>query len=108
MVENLCSLFGEKLCTLDGKDYHSFPAVEALAQPEVEAKLRVAGFGYRAPFVQGTARKILEQGGETWLQKLTSLEYPEAKRELMTLPGIGAKVKNFNAILPLIIHIYCI
>lgn len=92
MVEKMCLHFGSKICTVDGQDYFSFPTLERLSQDDVDSKLREVGFGYRAPFVKGSATKILSLGGESWLEKLAKLEYPKAKQELMTLPGIGAKV----------------
>jgi N-glycosylase/DNA lyase len=98
MVEKMCTLFGKHICTINNQKYYSFPELENLAKPHVETKLRDSGFGYRAPYVVGTAKKILEKGGEHWLQKLSELEYTDAKQELMTLPGIGAKVKMFETI----------
>jgi len=95
MVENLCIFYGDKICTLDGKDYHAFPEVEQLAKPGVDSKLRSNGFGYRAPFIQKSAEKIVANGGEDWLYSLTKMDYNEAKQALITLPGIGAKVQIY-------------
>lgn len=92
MVENLCIFYGDKICNLEGKDYFAFPNIERLAKPDVEGKLRSSGFGYRAPFIQKSAEKILANGGEDWLNSLTKMDYSEAKQSLITLPGIGAKV----------------
>ncbi|KAF4521558.1 hypothetical protein B566_EDAN001278 [Ephemera danica] len=94
MVENLCMLFGQEICTIDSKKYYSFPEVKDLVKPNIEVKLRKVGFGYRAPFVIGTAKKIIEQGGEDWLLKLSEMDYANTKQELMSLPGIGAKVAD--------------
>ncbi|XP_065338293.1 N-glycosylase/DNA lyase [Cloeon dipterum] len=94
MVENLCKFYGDKICQVEGQDYYSFPKVERLAQPGVESKLRANGFGYRAPFIQKSAEKIVANGGEEWLFSLTKMDYPEAKQELITLPGIGLKVAD--------------
>lgn len=92
MVEKLCKFYGTKICELNGIEYYSFPKVEALAQPEVESKLRKEGFGYRAGYIAKSAKMILEVGGEKWFDELKSLEYKKAKIELMKLTGIGAKV----------------
>ncbi|XP_059484598.1 N-glycosylase/DNA lyase isoform X2 [Neocloeon triangulifer] len=94
MVENLCKLYGNKICQLDEKDYFSFPTVERLAEPGVESQLRANSFGYRAPFIQKAARKIVENGGDQWLHGLSKVDYPQAKESLITLPGIGAKVAD--------------
>ena len=58
MVENLCTHYGVKVCDLDGKSFYAFPTVEALAQAEVEAKLRALGFGYRACYISKTAQQV--------------------------------------------------
>ncbi len=58
MVENLCTHYGVKVCDLDGKTYYAFPTVEALAQAEVEPKLRTLGFGYRSGYISKTAQQV--------------------------------------------------
>lgn len=94
MVEKLCTFYGDKLAEFDGISYYDFPPVAALADPGVEEKLRQSGFGYRAKFIHQSAVKIMESGGMNWLLNLQKLPYPDAKLELMKLPGIGAKVAD--------------
>ena len=63
MVKSLCYAYSPSLVTLppptgleaDEEAYHPFPSPSALAAPEVTAKLRALGFGYRADFIQKTA-----------------------------------------------------
>lgn len=92
MVERMCETYGSHLVTHEDIAYYNFPSIESLADAQVEAKLRVLGFGYRAKFIQQSAAKILINGGRDWLMNLRRVTYPEAKAALMTLPGIGAKV----------------
>jgi len=92
MVEKLCTMYGPEISTINKTTYHAFPSTKSLSDPSVEQALRTAGFGYRAKFIQQSAAKIEEMGGEAWLQNLQSMPYEEAKLTLMTLPGIGAKV----------------
>ena len=99
MIEKLCATYGDKLLEHNGQVHHSFPAIEMLAKPEVDSKLRDLGFGYRAKFIQRSASKIVENGGRNWLLNLRTVPYQEAKTALMTLPGIGAKV-NLQYFLP--------
>ncbi|CAG2053474.1 unnamed protein product [Timema podura] len=94
MVEKLCTLYGTRIATVDNITYFDFPHVSALTDPSVEQSLREAGFGYRAKFIHKSACQIIKEGGVTWLQKLQTLPYEEAKTELMKLPGIGAKVAD--------------
>ena len=94
MVDKLCTNYGTHLVDYEETQHYNFPTVEALAAPEVEAALRILGFGYRAKFIQQSAAKILDNGGREWLVNLRTLSYNDAKTALMTLPGIGAKVNH--------------
>lgn len=38
----------------------------------------------------------MDKGGETWLRSLRGRPYDEAKKELMTLNGVGAKVTHIT------------
>ncbi|XP_067396736.1 N-glycosylase/DNA lyase [Emydura macquarii macquarii] len=94
MIEHLCQAFGRRLCQLDGEPYHAFPTLQALAGADVECRLRELGFGYRARFVSQSAQAVLRQFGPEGLHQLRSMPYPEARRLLCTLPGVGAKVAD--------------
>lgn len=60
----------------------------------MEARLRELGLGYRAHYVNASARAILEErGGLAWLQQLQKAPYEEAHKALCTLPGVGTKVR---------------
>lgn len=93
MVEKLCEFYGEFIAEVDGQKYYSFPKVEDLTHDTVESDLRKAGFGYRAKFIYESACAIKNFGGDEWLNKLKVLSYKDAKKQLMELPGVGAKVK---------------
>lgn len=93
MVENLCSEFGEKLCTYEGKTFYTFPAISHLAEDGVEEKLRKLGFGYRAKYISQTAKFIEENHDPQWLYSLRKVNYENAHKELTNLPGVGAKVR---------------
>ena len=96
MVEKLCTHYGRHVCQLEGKDYFTFPTVQALAADEVESKLRDLGFGYRAKFIHESAKYIVNNHDSDWLNSLRETPYEEAKRELLKLHGVGAKVQSFN------------
>lgn len=54
---------------------------------------------YRSRYISGSAKKIISAAGkggssDQWIDKLQKLTYEDAKRELMSLPGIGAKVAD--------------
>ncbi|XP_069792837.1 N-glycosylase/DNA lyase isoform X2 [Narcine bancroftii] len=94
MIERLCQTFGERLCTLDSCDYHTFPTLQVLAGNGMEKQLQELGFGYRAKFISQTAKMLLEEHGPDWLNSLRESPYEEAKRALRTLSGVGAKVAD--------------
>ncbi len=108
MVEKLCIHYGKKVGCIDGEDWYTFPSVVALAQDSVEQHLRDLGFGYRAKFINQTA-KIISKKENGWLDRLRHVSYQEAHSELLQLTGVGAKVyllvvlistKIFTTIIP--------
>lgn len=94
MVNTMCDLYGPKIAEIDGKPYHAFPKVEDLAGDGVEKALREAGFGYRAGYIHKSAKKILDLGGDEWINELKKMDYTDAKKNLMRLTGVGAKVAD--------------
>nr|MBP9530565.1 DNA-3-methyladenine glycosylase 2 family protein [Blautia sp.] len=70
-------------------EYYAFPTVEALSQA-TEEELRGCGLGYRAKYIAVTARTIAS--GQISLEKIYDMRYPQAKKELMKLCGVGEKV----------------
>ena len=65
-----------------------------LAESSVEASLRDLKFGYRARFLQQSAKQILDTHGLQWLEGLRSVPYLQALDALRTLPGVGTKVQQ--------------
>ncbi|XP_054634957.1 N-glycosylase/DNA lyase [Dunckerocampus dactyliophorus] len=94
MVERLCQARGNLLCQLDQTSYYDFPSLSALADNSVEACLRELGFGYRARFLQKSAKQILDNHGPKWLEGLRNVPYVEARDALRALPGVGTKVAD--------------
>jgi len=94
LVEKLCTHYGEFLCEFNGEKYYSFPEVASLSKPEVEGELRDLSFGYRAKYIQQSAKSILAQGGVDWLMSLRSLPYEEAREAVTELSGVGPKVAD--------------
>ena len=92
MVEKLCENYGKFVAEVDDKQYFAFPPISALAEQGVESELRNLGFGYRAKYINTSARMILEEHSVEWLYGLREKSYDETKAELMKLCGVGAKV----------------
>lgn len=98
MVNKLAKFYGEKICEIEGNEFFGFPDVEALAGEGVEEKLKANGFGYRAKYIHKSAQMIMDNGGIDWLRELETMSYSDAKRNLMRLTGIGAKVRTFDVL----------
>ena len=90
MLSKLSAKFGEKK-SFDGLDFHLFPTVEKLANASDNA-LRECGLGYRAKYVQATAKKIQEE--KICLDEFKSLPYLEARKRLLEFSGVGLKVAD--------------
>lgn len=102
MVEKLAKFYGTEICKIDGQTFYSFPDVVSLSDPSVEETLKQNGFGYRAKYIFQSARHIMESGGIEWIKDLKEMKYLDAKKTLMILTGVGAKVNtiiNIAAIL---------
>jgi len=90
MLRKMSERFGEKR-VFDGKTFHMFPTAEALAEVS-EVELLGCSLGYRAKFVQQTARKVVEE--QVDLNALKTVSYFEARERLLEFCGVGPKVAD--------------
>jgi N-glycosylase/DNA lyase len=90
MLSKLSVKFGEK-ASFEGQDFYVFPTVERLANASENA-LKECGLGYRAKYVQATAKKIQEENIN--LDKLKEMPYLEARKQLVEFSGVGLKVAD--------------
>jgi N-glycosylase/DNA lyase len=90
MLSRLSVKFGEKR-VFEGLEFHTFPTVEKLARIS-ENGLRKCGLGYRAKYVQATAKKIYDE--KYVLESLKNVPYLEARKALVEFPGVGLKVAD--------------
>ena len=90
MLQKLSAKFGEKR-VFDGLDFYTFPSVERLAFAS-ESGLRECGLGYRAKYVQATAKKIHDEKID--LEGLKALPYLDARKVLVGFSGVGLKVAD--------------
>ena len=89
-VEKLAARFGEPLTT-DREILFAFPTPEALARADEKA-LSACGLGYRVPYVQDAARKVLD--GSLPLDGAAALADEELLNLLKTVYGVGDKVAS--------------
>ncbi|HEV2693973.1 MAG TPA: DNA glycosylase [Verrucomicrobiae bacterium] len=88
IVVLLCERFGEPAL---GTKSACFPTPQRLAAA-TEAELRACKMGFRAPGLLGAARAIAE--GKLDLECLRTLQYFQARNELMKLRGVGGKIAD--------------
>ncbi|KAF5331064.1 hypothetical protein D9619_005934 [Psilocybe cf. subviscida] len=115
MVQNLCTYYSPSLLTLEHPfiadevlAYHPFPPPSALAGSNAGQHLRTLGFGYRADFIQRTAKMLVDDHGlttpqapanpmeasEIWLLELRKSSTDDARAELLKFVGVGRKVAD--------------
>jgi N-glycosylase/DNA lyase len=90
MICNISSKFGEPI-EFEGAQFYGFPQPQALARANLR-DLRLCKLGYRAAGVRETARLV--DTGDFDLESLRDLPYVDAKRMLLSLPGVGPKVAD--------------
>ena len=90
MLRKLSVKFGEKQ-VFDGHEFYLFPTFETLADAS-ENSLKECGLGYRAKYVQATAKKIRDE--KIVLEDLKNLPYLEARKALLEFSGVGLKVAD--------------
>ena len=91
LIRTLSERYGRRKETQDKRVYYTFPEAEALSKA-TEQELRDLKLGYRSKYICGTAQMVAD--GRIDLEALRSLDYAEARAELMRLPGIGGKVAD--------------
>ncbi|MDD7363180.1 MAG: hypothetical protein SPI65_02830 [Peptoniphilus sp.] len=87
----LAARYGDCLKSAGGLSAYALPDPARTASLSAE-ELRALGAGYRDRYLIGAARMIAE--GSFDIEAAYRLSYPEAKRYLMRLPGVGKKVAD--------------
>lgn len=87
IVQRLCESFGEEI----EENVFAFPTAEKMAglSPEDLAPLRA---GFRNRYLIDAAQKVAS--GEVQLEKCRTVDYEEARKELMKITGVGVKVAD--------------
>ena len=89
-IENVSTSFGDEV-SFDGITAFSFPRPHQIND---FSKLSKCGLGYRAKYLFETARIFANSGGEYSLRQMRKLDYVNAKKKLLELPGVGEKVAD--------------
>ena len=84
IIERLCENFGEDI----GNGY-TFPSYKKIAELTVDDLAPIRS-GFRAKYIIDAAQKL--NSGEVSIEKINSLPFDEAKKELLKIKGVGEKV----------------
>ncbi len=92
IIALLCERLGEPVAVPSGHSpAFAFPTAERIAAAS-EAELRACKMGFRARYLNAVARSVAR--GEIELDRLRHLPLADARRALMTLPGVGPKIAD--------------
>jgi N-glycosylase/DNA lyase len=87
----LAENFGDPISHRSGRDRYAFPPVERIAGSDL-CDISACRLGYRAPYLCATAQAISRDPG--WIRRVDTLDYANARRDLMCLAGVGPKVAD--------------
>ena len=89
-IENISKAYGKKVY-FNGKEYYLFPRPNELSKATL-SELRNLNLGFRDKYVFEATKDIVS--GKIDLDCINKLPYREAKKELMKINGVGAKVAD--------------
>jgi N-glycosylase/DNA lyase len=90
MLSKLCRKFGKK-AKVDEKMFFTFPTVRNLYNASIN-ELCSCGTGYRAKTIKSIAENLVS--GSLSISELCQFDYDEAKKELLSIYGIGNKIAD--------------
>ncbi len=91
IVRTISREYGNPIDIGNGETDYAFPTVEQLVNVS-EDDLRKCKVGFRAPYIKNACEKVYS--GEVSLEKLSDMEWREARELLITIKGVGEKVAN--------------
>lgn len=92
-IEEMAARYGELVCEKDTLCYYAFPEPQRLACAEQGRLDKLGSLGFRGENVRSVARQIIEHG-DGWLMGLRDVSYEEARAELLSIRGVGAKIAD--------------
>ena len=89
LVRALCQRFG-KIININGRKIYLFPKTEVIAEAKLEDLLECK-LGFRAKFLKGAAKHLLETNLNKKIHKMTE---EEARTSLKEIKGVGEKITD--------------
>lgn len=87
IIDRLCRAYGDEL----ENGYYTFPNAQKLAKLTVE-DFEALGTGYRAKYLERLAKDVYN--GNINLEKIKQMPLEDARKELLSIFGVGIKVAN--------------
>lgn len=87
IIDRLCKAYGDEICN----GFYSFPSAERLSKLIVE-DFEALGTGYRAKYLERLSKSVAN--GEIDFKKIKALSLDDARKELLSIYGVGIKVAN--------------
>jgi N-glycosylase/DNA lyase len=88
IVSSLCNLCGE---TIEGCDMRAFPSAEAVYSLGIDGLAPIKS-GFRSKYIYSAAEAVVS--GKINFDDIRKMDYPTAKKQLMTIKGVGPKVAD--------------
>jgi N-glycosylase/DNA lyase len=89
-LEKISAKFGRKI-QFDSKEFHLFPEPKKIANATIQ-EIQDCGVGYRAKFIIDAAKMV--ESKQIDFKYLAKCNYQDAKKIILTVPGIGNKVAD--------------
>ena len=90
IIEKLCKAGNEKI-EFDGKTFYAFPSLETMVKFDTKTWASL-GAGYRDEWLRNTAQAVAD--GKVNFNEIHRLSTKDARKQLMTLKGVGKKVAD--------------
>lgn len=92
-IEALSARYGKLVCEKEGLCYYAFPSAQQFAEAEKQDLEQTESLHFRGANLKTVAQQVRDRG-EGWLISLRNATYIEAKADLMTVRGVGAKIAD--------------
>ncbi len=92
-IDAMCRTLGARIGEVGGQEHFAFPPLEYMADANRDLYDKM-GLGFRGGNVKESAKELIARGGRDYLLTLRAMPYAEAQAQLVSLPGVGAKIAD--------------
>lgn len=91
-IEKISEMYGDYLGEDENRKYYAFPSAQQLSLAKPEDLREFARVGFRDKRIVEASKLIAS--GQVDIEKISSMDLEDARKELQTLPGVGPKVAD--------------